>query len=179
MTVEDLRGPRAYRALLRLLPGRFREVHGRELERLFRDMRAEWEDVHGGTGPRFWMSIGWDTCRVAASEWLTLSRKTMRSMTSKAAWVAILLIFAGSEFGGTVSLGGLTSTTLMLAMITNLILLPSLIMTFDDGKRRINSHPIIENYDSEFYHEHEDEEIDVGKLEIGTKFNPENSEEEK
>jgi predicted RND superfamily exporter protein len=69
------------------------------------------------------------------------------------------VIFAGSEFGGTVALGILASATLIIAMITNLILLPALLLIFDSGKRSRDSHPLIETYD-EFYDEENDEEID-------------------
>ena len=41
------------------------------------------------------------------------------------------LVFTLSSFGGTISLGGLVSITLLLAMISNLILLPSLLLTFE------------------------------------------------
>lgn len=41
------------------------------------------------------------------------------------------IIFAFSDFGGTVSLGILTSTTLFFAMLTNLALLPTLLLQFD------------------------------------------------
>lgn len=44
------------------------------------------------------------------------------------------VIFVGSDFGGTVALGWLTSTTLLIAMFTNLILLPVLLSTFGIGK---------------------------------------------
>jgi len=37
-----------------------------------------------------------------------------------------------SEFGGTVALGGLISMTLMFAMLANLILLPSLLISLKD-----------------------------------------------
>jgi predicted RND superfamily exporter protein len=47
------------------------------------------------------------------------------------------IIFTVSEFGGTVALGALTSTTLLIAMLTSLILLPSLLITFDNGKQQI------------------------------------------
>lgn len=46
------------------------------------------------------------------------------------------VIFTASDFGGTIALGALTSTTLLIAMITSLILLPSLLIAFDDGKQR-------------------------------------------
>ena len=76
------------------------------------------------------------------------------------------IIFAFSEFGGTVALGILTSTTLLFAMFTNLILLPSLLLIFDDGKYSAEDHPLIEHYDV-FYTESEDEEIDLNLLEVG------------
>jgi predicted RND superfamily exporter protein len=62
-------------------------------------------------------------------------------------------------------LGVLTSTTLLIAMFANLIVLPALLMVFDDGKRKKDSHPLIENYD-EFYQEDEDEEIDLKMIQI-------------
>ncbi|MDH5399307.1 MAG: MMPL family transporter [Cyclobacteriaceae bacterium] len=100
--------------------------------------------------------------------------KSLRETGASMMYTSIILfagfvIFAGSNFGGTVALGILTSTTLMMAMVTNLILLPSLLMTFDDGKRRKDRHPLIEQYDSdtEFYFEHEDEEIDLNMLKVG------------
>ena len=39
-------------------------------------------------------------------------------------------VFLISDFGGTIALGGLVSTTLLLAMLTNLLLLPSLLISF-------------------------------------------------
>ncbi len=54
------------------------------------------------------------------------------------------IIFAFSSFGGTVALGLLTSITLLVAMFTNLILLPALLLTFSANIRRSN-HPPIED----------------------------------
>jgi len=56
------------------------------------------------------------------------------------------VIFAASEFGGTVNLGRLTSITLLFAMFANLAVLPALLLQFDSGKRNKNSHPLIEKY---------------------------------
>lgn len=42
------------------------------------------------------------------------------------------LVFTVSSFGGTIALGGLVSVTLLLAMVSNLLLLPSLLLTFED-----------------------------------------------
>jgi len=56
------------------------------------------------------------------------------------------IIFAFSNFEGTIMLGLLTSMTLLFAMLTNLILLPSLLLTFDDGKRK-DVHVLIDDYE--------------------------------
>ncbi|MFD0992506.1 efflux RND transporter permease subunit [Tenacibaculum geojense] len=41
------------------------------------------------------------------------------------------LVFTISNFGGTIALGGLVSVTLLLAMVSNLLLLPSLLLSFE------------------------------------------------
>jgi len=55
------------------------------------------------------------------------------------------IIFILSEFGGTIALGKLTSITLFFAMITNVVVLPALILQFDTGKRDRTRHPLIES----------------------------------
>jgi predicted RND superfamily exporter protein len=42
-------------------------------------------------------------------------------------------VFMTSNFGGTVALGGLVSVTLLFAMLANLILLPSLLISLEDS----------------------------------------------
>lgn len=79
------------------------------------------------------------------------------------------IIFAFSSFGGTIALGILTSITLVISMFTNLILLPALIMTFDKSKKRKEGHLLIDDFDSSFYGEQEDEEIDLSKIKIHNK----------
>lgn len=59
------------------------------------------------------------------------------------------IIFSFSSFGGTVMLGLLTSTTLLCAMITNLVLLPSLLMTFDSGNRNASKQTLIDSYNDD------------------------------
>ena len=76
------------------------------------------------------------------------------------------IIFTFSSFGGTIALGLLTSTTLVISMFTNLILLPALIMTFDKPKGKKVDHLLIDDFDPGFYGEHEDEEIDLNKIKI-------------
>jgi uncharacterized protein len=75
------------------------------------------------------------------------------------------IIFAFSSFGGTIALGILTSTTLLISMFTNLILLPALIMTFDKPKKSKERLPI-DDIDPNFYSEEEDMEIDLSKIRI-------------
>jgi predicted RND superfamily exporter protein len=74
------------------------------------------------------------------------------------------IIFTFSDFGGTIALGLLTSTTLVISMFTNLILLPALIVTFDRPKKQKGEHLLIDDFDSTFLGE--DEEIDLNKIKI-------------
>lgn len=76
------------------------------------------------------------------------------------------IIFAFSSFGGTIALGLLTSTTLLISMLTNLILLPVLILTFDKSKPKTGEHLLIDDVDANFYTEEEDETIDLSKIKI-------------
>ena len=97
--------------------------------------------------------------------------KSIRETGASMIYTSIVLfagfvIFSGSDFGGTIALGVLTSTTLLIAMFTNLTVLPSLLLTFDDGKRRKDTHPLIEQYEM-FYQEDEDEEIDLSLIRVG------------
>lgn len=46
------------------------------------------------------------------------------------------IIFSASNFGGTIVLGIMTSTTLLVAMFANLIILPSLLLRFDKRDKR-------------------------------------------
>ena len=64
-------------------------------------------------------------------------------------------------------LGVLTSTTLLIAMITNLVVLPALLLTFDAGKRAAKKNSLlIDQYSDEFYEEMEDEELNLDKLDV-------------
>ena len=92
--------------------------------------------------------------------------------TGKAIIYTSIVLFAGfiiftfSDFGGTVALGILTSTTLVISMFTNLILLPALILTFDKPKNKNGEKLLIDDFDSTGYGETEDEEIDLSKIRI-------------
>ncbi|MEO1254042.1 MAG: MMPL family transporter, partial [Bacteroidota bacterium] len=76
--------------------------------------------------------------------------RSIRETGSSMIYTSIILffgfiIFILSEFGGTIALGKLTSITLFFAMITNVVVLPALILQFDSGKRDKTKHPLIES----------------------------------
>ena len=101
---------------------------------------------------------------VAVSESILETGKSI--MYTSIVLFAGFIIFAFSSFGGTIALGLLTSVTLVISMFTNLILLPALIMTFDKPKRKKDEYMLIDEFDSTFYGESEDEEIDLNKITI-------------
>lgn len=73
-------------------------------------------------------------------------------------------IFTFSQFGGTVALGALVSVTLLIAMLSNLILLPALLLTLE--KAITNRHfkePLLHIYN-------EEEDIDIEELKIISKY---------
>ncbi len=95
--------------------------------------------------------------------------KSIRETGSSIIYTAVILfagfiIFSWSDFVSTIMLGVLTSTTLLMAMLANLIVLPAMLMAFDSGKRKKDSHPLIEQL--EFYTEEEDEEINRELLHV-------------
>jgi predicted RND superfamily exporter protein len=61
------------------------------------------------------------------------------------------IIFSFSDFGGTISLGIFTSITLVVALLSNLIVLPSLLLSYDLAKERAKSRkkPLISYPDEE------------------------------
>lgn len=69
-------------------------------------------------------------------------------------------VFDSSQFGGTQALGVLVSITLLIAMIANLVLLPSFLLTLDKAvTTKAFSEPFIEIYDEEV-------DIEYGELTI-------------
>ncbi|MDB4091320.1 MMPL family transporter, partial [Crocinitomicaceae bacterium] len=69
-------------------------------------------------------------------------------------------MFAFSEFGGTKALGMLVSLTLLVAMITNLVILPSLLLSLE---RRLTTKSFEEPYFDTYA---EESDLDWGNLEI-------------
>jgi hypothetical protein len=73
-----------------------------------------------------------------------------------------LSIFTASDFGGTVALGLLVSITLLFAMFTNLILLPSFLLTLDKRlTTKAFEEPLLSIFD-------EEEDLELDDLEIKT-----------
>lgn len=70
---------RVYRALLRLFPSGFRRERGRDMERLFAETRAAWEEERGGAGAEFWLRAVADAVLGATAEWLSLVAETTKS----------------------------------------------------------------------------------------------------
>jgi predicted RND superfamily exporter protein len=69
-------------------------------------------------------------------------------------------IFIFSNFGGTIALGFLVSVTIFVGMFTNLLLLPSILLSIDHAfKMKVYKEPLIMVYD-------EEEDIDLDSLRI-------------
>lgn len=79
------------------------------------------------------------------------------------------IIFTFSSFGGTIALGVLTSTTLLISMIANLILLPSLIMTFDRSSYKKGGRALIDEFNPDSFPKTEDDLVDLSKIKIQDK----------
>jgi predicted RND superfamily exporter protein len=91
---------------------------------------------------------------------------TIRETGMSMIYTAVILfcgffIFSASGFGGTRSLGILISVTLLVAMLSNLVLLPALLITLEKRltTRAFLSEPLIQIYN-------EEEDIELGNLEI-------------
>lgn len=78
-------------------------------------------------------------------------------------------IFMASQFGGTKALGMLVSLTLLIAMLANLLLLPSLLLTLQKRiTTRTFQEPLIDILD-------EEEDIDLDELVVRKEEESENN----
>lgn len=106
-----------------------------------------------------------------ASDWnIRLSViKALKETGQSMIYTSIILyfgfgIFCLSEFGGTFALGLLVSITLLAAMLSNLIILPSLLLTLEKSITNKNfREPLLQIYD-------EEEDIELDKLSIEEKI---------
>ena len=81
-------------------------------------------------------------------------------------------IFAFSEFGGTKALGVLMATSLLITNFSNLILLPSLLVTFGHGKgETISPNALIRHYDESYHEEDDDAELDLAQMHKASDYN--------
>lgn len=67
--------------------------------------------------------------------------KVQKEISTSMIYTAVILffgfiIFVFSDFGGTIALGLFTALTLFIALLSNLILLPSLLLSYDSAKER-------------------------------------------
>ncbi len=98
---------------------------------------------------------------------------TIRETGVSMIYTAVILfagffIFSASAFGGTASLGKLISITLLMAMISNLVLLPAFLMSMERrlSAKALREESLFEIHDSE-------EDIELDDLEIRKPFNDE------
>jgi len=75
-------------------------------------------------------------------------------------------VFAFSEFGGTKALGLLMSASLLITNFSNLILLPSLLVTFEHGKDEEIDRSGLRHYDDQYHEEDDDVELNLGKMQV-------------
>jgi predicted RND superfamily exporter protein len=75
-------------------------------------------------------------------------------------------IFAFSEFGGTKALGLLMSASLLITNFSNLILLPTLLVTFEHGKDETIDQAMIKHYDEQYHEEDDDLELNLARIKV-------------
>lgn len=71
-------------------------------------------------------------------------RKVQKEISTSMIYTAVILffgfiIFVFSDFGGTIALGLFTALTLLIALLSNLILLPCLLLSYDDAQEKKKS----------------------------------------
>lgn len=76
------------------------------------------------------------------------------------------IVFTASDFNGTVNLGRLSSITLVIAMVTNLVLLPALLLSFKRflDRKALKDEPLVRVFDEEV--DIELEKLNLKKTEI-------------
>ena len=97
--------------------------------------------------------------KIKRSVFATLKEAGVSMFYTSVVLFAGFSVFMLSDFGGTVALGGLVAITLVFGMLSNLILLPSLVLTlnkklaneqeFIEPKIDVLDHPVNENEDSD------------------------------
>ena len=75
-------------------------------------------------------------------------------------------VFAFSEFGGTRALGLLMSASLLITNFSNLILLPSLLVTFEHGVDEEIDKSGLRHYDDQYHEEDDDLELNLERMRV-------------
>lgn len=94
-------------------------------------------------------------------------KKALRETGTSMMYTSVILffgflIFTASGFGGTIALGFLISMTLLVAMICNLILLPSMLMTLEKYlNKKEFPEPLIEIWDEDLESSDNDDDNDI------------------
>src|SRR5690606_2651788 len=97
--------------------------------------------------------------KISRSVYATFSDAGLSMFYTSIVFLFGFSVFMLSDFGGTVALGGLVSLTLLFGMVSNLMLLPSLVLTLNKTliSQQEYPEPVID------IHEHSDAEIDAAE----------------
>jgi predicted RND superfamily exporter protein len=105
---------------------------------------------------------GW---RVREAVTVTLSEAGTSMIYTSIVLLVGFSIFAFSEFGGTKALGLLMTASLLITNFSNLILLPSLLVTFEKGKDYGVTNPAwLLQYNKRYHDEDDDQDLDLNKM---------------
>ena len=96
---------------------------------------------------------------------------TLREAGTSMVYTSITLflgfsVFAFSEFGGTKALGLLMSASLLITNFSNLILLPSLLVTFEHGVDEEIDKSGLRHYDDQYHEEDDDLELNLERMRV-------------
>jgi predicted RND superfamily exporter protein len=83
---------------------------------------------------KYRIDLGYTNQNVPKALQMSLRETGLSMIYTSLVLFAGFIILTASEFGGTIALGALTSTTLIVAMFSNLVLLPSLLFSFDKSR---------------------------------------------
>lgn len=81
-------------------------------------------------------------------------------------------VFAFSEFGGTKALGLLMSASLLITNFSNLIMLPSLLVSFEHGKDEKINQSVLRHYDDSYHEEDDDKDLDLNRMTVQRAASP-------
>ncbi|GGF02893.1 efflux RND transporter permease subunit [Hymenobacter cavernae] len=104
--------------------------------------------------------------RVKAAIRTTLSEAGTSMLYTSITLFLGFAVFAFSEFGGTKALGLLMSASLLITNFSNLILLPSLLVTFEHGKDEEIDKSMLRHYDDDYHEEDDDKDLNLDRMTV-------------